>query len=152
MIYYFLWAYRSAEWFCSSDWAWMISHGLTPMVVFGCWIRLGQIGLELPWLWWLSVSHILLTGDPVFVLMVVAGLQERELKHESTFSRFLLGSFATVLLAKSSPMTQSWGVGREATESMDTGQPLTGPLMKSLSLLHLYYQCLKIIPRFPLLH
>lgn len=66
----------------------------------------------------------------MFVLMVVAGLQERELKHESTFSRFLLGSFATVLLAKSSPMTQSWGVGREATESMDIGQPLTGLLMQ----------------------
>lgn len=39
----------------------------------------------------------------------------------STFSCFLLPSFATVLLAKSSPMAQSWGVGRDSTESVDTG-------------------------------
>lgn len=63
--------------------------------------------------------------------MVVAGLQERELKHESVFSCFPLGSIATGLLAKSCPVTQSWGVGREATESVDTGQPLNGPLMQA---------------------
>lgn len=38
----------------------------------------------------------------------------------STFSCFL-PSFATVLLVKSSPMAQSWGVGRDSTESVDTG-------------------------------
>lgn len=75
------------------------------------------------------------------------GRASRRAKTCSTFSGFLLGSFAAVALAKSNPIAQSWGVSRGFTESVDTGQPLLiEPLMQvtksatlTLSMLQNYY-------------